>query len=181
MILSKQLLGMFLVAIFLGTVSAGSAGESAQARIARALSAGPSSVASGATVVDVDAHGKATTLRKGTNGFTCFPGHKGVIGDDPACLDAQAMIWNNDWLAHRPRPTYTQPGIMYMFAGAADYSATNPWATKAVKPLREGPHWMIMWPYDPKKTGLSSKASDDGTWIMWADTPYAHLMINQHW
>ncbi len=71
-----------------------------------------------------------------------------------------------------------QPGIMYMLAGGTDWSATDPYATSGT-PIKEPPHWMIMWPFDAKATGLSAEAKDTGTWIMWAGTPYAHLMINQ--
>ena len=38
---------------------------------------------------------------------------------------------------------------------------------------------MILWPYDPGASGLPAKPKKTGTWIMWAGTPYAHLMINQ--
>ena len=34
-------------------------------------------------------------------------------------------------------------------------------------------------PFDPKSTGLSDKPKQTGSWIMWAGTPYAHLMVNQ--
>jgi len=37
-----------------------------------------------------------------------------------------------------------------------------------------------MWPFEPKTTGLPATPSQTGTWIMWAHTPYAHLMINQN-
>jgi hypothetical protein len=40
------------------------------------------------------------------------------------------------------------------------------------------PHWMIMWPFDPKTSGLPKANRSNGTWIMWSGTPYAHLMIN---
>ena len=155
-----------------------SSAESKNAKIARALSAGPSSIQAGATVMDMGANGKVTVLRKGTNGFTCFAGHTGVVGDDPFCADKESMVWAGDWMAHHPKPTNAKPGIIYMLAGGADWSATDPWATKGT-PIHEPPHWMIMWPNDPKTSGLSSKESSIGTWIMWANTPYAHLMINQ--
>ncbi len=155
------------------------ADESAQVKIARAMSAAPAAIATNATIADVDAKGKMTVLRKGTNGFTCFPGHIGVIGDDPICMDAPSMQWANDWTAHKPKPTNTTPGVSYMFAGGKDFSATDPWATKSAHPLTWGPHYMIMWPFSAKTSGLSTAPSNTGTWIMWAGTPYAHLMVNQ--
>jgi len=45
-----------------------------------------------------------------------------------------------------------------------------------LKPLVE----TYMWPFEPKTTGLPTTPAQTGTWIMWADTPYAHLMINQN-
>jgi hypothetical protein len=37
---------------------------------------------------------------------------------------------------------------------------------------------MIMWPFEAG-SGLAGTEKQNGTWIMWAGTPYAHLMINQ--
>jgi hypothetical protein len=36
-----------------------------------------------------------------------------------------------------------------------------------------------MWPVDAKASGLSTTPKNTGTYIMWAGTPWAHLMINQ--
>jgi hypothetical protein len=169
------------IALVLCTVCAmtpARADEPAAAQIARALAAGPAAITASATVVNFDAHGKMVTLRKGNNGWTCIAGHPGVVGEDPICADQQAMIWAGDMMAHKPKPTSTKPGIAYMLAGGHDWSATDPWATKGT-PFAQPPHWMILWPYDPKTSGLSATPSMTGTWIMWAGTPYAHLMINQ--
>ena len=154
------------------------AAESAQAKIKRALSAAPAEIANGAKVVDMDAQGKMTVLREGTNGFTCFAGNPGVVGDDSMCADAAGLQWVNDAMAHKPKPTNSVPGVIYMLAGGTDWSASDPAATSGT-PIKEPPHWMIMWPFDPKTTGLSTDAKDSGTWIMYAGTPWAHLMINQ--
>jgi hypothetical protein len=152
------------------------AAESAQTKIARALSAGPASVTANATVVDMN-KGKATVLRKGTNDFTCIPGHPGVVGDDPMCLDGQSMQWAKDWMSHKPRPTNTKPGIAYMFAGGTDYSMTDPWGKPGPKVYKTPPHWMLLWPVDPKASGLPSTFQTTGTFVMFPGTPYAHLML----
>src|ERR1700733_8192322 len=52
-------------------------------KIALALSAGPSNVANGATVVEPDGHGGRKVLRQGTNGFTCMPGDPSGVGMPP--------------------------------------------------------------------------------------------------
>src|ERR1700730_17450540 len=131
--------------------SATDGGETTQAKIARALSAGPPEVAKSARVVDTDSQGKMTVLREGSNGFTCMPGNPKVIGDPPMCADAASMQWAADFKAHKPRPTNTAPGITYMLAGATQRSDSDPF-DKTSEPISVGPHWMIMWPFDPKTT-----------------------------
>jgi hypothetical protein len=44
-------------------------------------------------------------------------------------------------------------------------------------PIEVDPHWMIMWPFDPKTTGLPSAHKATGAYIMWAGSPYAHLHL----
>ncbi len=165
-------------ALLAGAITVHAATESKQANIARGKTAGPASITGAATFIDVsDATGKVTVLQKGSNRFTCFVGHAGVVGDDPFCADAAGMQWVGSWMAHKPRPANTQPGIIYMLAGGTDWSASNPWATKG-KPIHEPPHWMVMWPVSAA-SGLGTTPKNSGTWIMWAGTPYAHLMVNQ--
>jgi len=169
----------FLFAVVLLQGSLALAGETKQDKIRRAQSAAPPAVARAAKVVDMDDQGKTTVLREGTNGFTCFPGHPGVVGDVAMCADAPSMQWVTDFMAHKPRPTNAQPGVIFMLAGGTDWSATDPYATTGT-PIKEPPHWMIMWPFDPKSSGLPTTPKQTGTWIMYAGTPWAHLMINQH-
>ena len=152
--------------------------ETKQDKIKRALSAAPPEIAKDAKVVDFGDQGNMMVLRDSTNGFTCFPGTPGVVGDVAMCADGPSMQWLNDITSHKPKPTNPEPGVIYMLAGGTDWSATDPNA-KSGTPIREPPHWMIMWPFDPKTSGLPTTAKQTGTWIMWANTPWAHLMINQ--
>lgn len=154
------------------------AADTKAAKIARALSAAPANIAAGAKVVDRDADGKEVTLREGNNGFTCFVGQSGLPGGQPFCGNAAALQWENDHDAHKPKPTNTEPGIEYMMAGGTDWSASDAYITSGT-PIKEPPHWMIMWPFDPAITGLPTRPKQTGTWIMWAGTPWSHLMINQ--
>ncbi len=164
-------------ALVAAAAAAPAATETKAQKIARALSAGPPSVTVHATVADMDDKGKMTTLRMGTNGWTCVPGHVGVVGDDPLCADAPSMQWGADWMAHKKKPTNTKPGIIYMYAGGTDWSASDPFATKGTV-LKEPPHYMIMWAFDGKTSGLPTTPRTTGSWIMYAGTPYAHLMVN---
>ncbi|HEY4762026.1 MAG TPA: hypothetical protein VIH75_00030 [Candidatus Sulfotelmatobacter sp.] len=156
--------------------SAVDAGETAQAKIARAMSAGPANVANGARIVDDDARGQMVVLREGNNGFTCMPGNPKVVADPPMCVDAPALQWYADAKAHKPKPTNTVPGITYMLAGATQHSDSDPHDATSM-PIEIGPHWMIMWPFDPKATGLPTAHKPTGAYIMWAGSSYAHLHV----
>ena len=156
--------------------SATNASGTTQAKIARALLAGPPEVAKSARVVDTDVQGKLVVLREGGNGFTCMPGNPKVVGDPPMCTDAASMQWAADFKAHKPKPTNTVPGITYMLAGATQRSDTDPFDTTSPA-IQIGPHWMIMWPFDPKATGLPVRHREKGAYIMWAGSPYAHLHV----
>ena len=152
------------------------ASDTTQAKIARAMSAGPNEIASSARIVDTDAQGNSVVLREGNNGFTCMPGNPRVIGDPPMCEDAASMQWGADFRAHKPKPTNTVPGITYMLAGATQRSDSDPYDTTS-PPITVPPHWMIMWPFDPKTTGLPTTHKATGAYIMWAGSPYAHLHV----
>jgi hypothetical protein len=152
------------------------AGESTQEKIARAMSAGPDNVSTSAQIIDTDAQGKMVVLREGNNGFTCMPGNLKVVGEPPMCVDAASMQWFADAKAHKPKPTNTSPGITYMLAGASQRSDSDPNDTTSM-PIDVGPHWMIMWPFDPKTTGLPTTHKPTGAYIMWAGSPYAHVHI----
>src|SRR5260370_17668834 len=44
--------------------------------------------------------------------------------------------------------------------------------------VKEPPHWMVMWPVDAS-SGIPTNPVPNGTYIMFAGTPYAHLMLYQ--
>jgi hypothetical protein len=167
---------LFAIVVLEGSLT--HAGETKEDKIKRALSAAPAAVAKAAKVMDIEENGKMIVLREGTNGFTCFPGHPGVVADVAICADQPSIEWISDFMAHKAKPTNTEPGVAYMLAGGTDWSATDPFATSGA-PIQEPPHWMLMWPLDPKTSGLPTTPKQTGTWIMYAGTPWAHLMINQ--
>jgi hypothetical protein len=156
--------------------SGGGAGELAEVQMARAIAAGPRHVTDSAGIVGVDAQGKKTVLREGTSGFICWPGNPNIPGRPAACANEAARQWSADRAAHKPKPTNTEPGIVYVLAGATEPNASNP-SGGASPSITIGPHWMIMWPFDPEKTGLSATPKDAGAYIVAAGTPYAHLRI----
>jgi hypothetical protein len=147
--------------------------------IRSAVSAAPSDIAAHAAVIAPDASGKMAEIRAGTNGWTCMADEPDTPGLDPMCLDGQSMKWVQSLMSHASKPANTAPGIIYMLQGGSDISATDPYATKTEHFVESPPHYMIMWPYEAKATGFATTPKKTGTWIMWAGTPYAHLMINQ--
>jgi hypothetical protein len=152
------------------------ASETTEAKIARAMSAGPAEIAQSAKIVDQDAQGHTLVLREGSNDFTCMPGDPNVIGKPPMCADGPSMQWFADFAAHKAKPTNTVPGITYMLAGATQRSDSDPY-DHASPAITVPPHWMIMWPFDAKATGLPTTHRDTGAYIMWSGTPYAHMHI----
>jgi hypothetical protein len=145
-------------------------------KIARAMSAGPDDIARSARLIDTDAEGNTVVLREGSNGFTCMPGNPKVIGEPPMCVDVASLQWFADAKTHKPKPTNPVPGITYMLAGATQRSDSDP-DDKTSPAITVGPHWMIMWPFDRKTTGLPTTHKPTGAYIMWAGSPYAHLHV----
>jgi hypothetical protein len=151
--------------------------------IANAMKAAPKGVADNAMIVAPDAKGGMRTLRKGTNGFTCMPDNPATPGPDPMCWDKSAGEWIDAYLGHKTPPVKT--GFMYMLAGGTDASNTDPYAVKPTGSnhwVKTGPHVMIVGAdasfYDgyPKSADPDTKAP----YVMWAGTPYQHLMAPVH-
>jgi hypothetical protein len=149
------------------------------ALIHSAMSAAPASVAKDATVVVAGKDGMRT-LKKGSNGFTCMPDTPETPGPDPMCLDANAMAWGEAYFGHKPPPE-GKVGLIYMLAGGTDASNTDPYAkgpTATNNWIKTGPHVMVVgapsllasYPKNPKPDTSSP-------YVMWAGTPYEHLMI----
>ena len=144
-------------------------------KIARAMSAGLPEIARLAKIIGKDGKGHTVVLQEVSNGFTCMPGNPNVIGDPPMCAE-RSIEWAAGFAAHKPKPTNTVPGITYMLAGATQRSDSDPFDRTSL-PIPIGPHWMIMWPFDPKTTGLPTTHRKTGAYIMWGGTPWAHVHI----
>ena len=148
--------------------------------IASARTAAPPNVAKGATIVAMEADGKMRTLFNGTNGFTCMPDNPATPGPDPMCMDKNALEWAMAWVGHKVPPA-GQVGFMYMLAGGTDASNTDPYASKPEAGnhwINTGPHVMIVGA-DTGYYDLYPKSVDPDTtqpYVMWAGTPYVHLM-----
>jgi hypothetical protein len=178
--LASYALGALALAATLPTLAASPPAaaptDTVEAKIARALSAGPANIAKDATVAEMGPHGAMTVLRKGSNDWTCVPGAPNGVGMPPMCEDSVAVQWNRDREEGKPAPTTKVPGIEYMLAGATQRSDSDPF-DKTDPPIRIGPHWMILWPFDPKTSGLPTAHKASGAYIMYAGTPWAHVHV----
>ena len=148
--------------------------------IASAMSAAPNAIAKGAAIMTVAADGKMTTLREGTNGWTCMPDSPATPGPDPMCMDANAANWAAAWIGHKTPPSGA-PGLMYMLEGGTDASNSDPYATAPTAGgdwVKTGPHLMIVGSPEMLKGYPSGGTPDTSApYVMWAGTPYAHLMV----
>jgi hypothetical protein len=150
------------------------------ALIRSAMSAAPVSVSRGATIVAVNPDGTMRTLRKGTNGITCMPDNPTTPGPDPMCMDANAMKWATAWMSHRTPPADTV-GLMYMLSGGTDASNTDPYGKKPTAGnhwVSTGPHIMVVGSQSLLRSYPANATPDTSKpYVMWAGTPYAHLMV----
>ena len=144
--------------------------------IANALSAAPPSVAAAARVMLMD----GTVLRAGTNGWTCFPDDPDVPNNSPMCLDAAWLAFFDAYMK-RTMPQFAGVGIAYMLQSDMPVSNTDPFATGPTADnqwLEHGvPHIMAIVSDSRLLASLPTDPHDGGPWVMWKDTPYAHIMI----
>ena len=125
------------------------------------------------------ADGKMTTLREGANGWLCMPDNPITPGRDPMCADKVAQDWLNAYMAKKS-VEIKQIGIVYMLLGGTDASNTDPYATKPTSGnqwVKTPSHVMVL-PPDPKMLESYPSEPSVGTpYVMWRNTPYAHLMV----
>ena len=151
-------------------------------KIADAMKAAPASISAAATIMDWPAteSGQMTTLRAGTNGWTCLPDFPATPGDDPMCVDDVWMGFLKSMTSKTP-PQITREGIGYMIApGGAYGSNKDPFAEKQTTDNDWGwdpPHVMLLVPDAKALQGLPTTRQSGGPWVMWSGTGYAHVMV----
>ena len=149
--------------------------------IANATSAAPEAVAKDATVAALDENGQLRTVREGTGSFTCLPDMPHTPGNDPMCMDPNAMEWLQAYVAKK-EPPKGKVGFGYMLQGGSDASNADPFATAPPGGhdwIDTGPHVMVFgatammagYPEQPENPDPKKP------YVMWPGTPYEHLMI----
>ncbi len=141
-----------------------------------ALSAGTAEMAAQAKVMDWEGN----VLREGSGAYTCLPTPP-IFADGraPMCMDGQWMAWADAW-NNRGDVNTDGIGISYMLSGDEGGSNTDPFASEPTADnewVVSGAHLMIIVPDSADLAALSTDAKNGGPYVMWRDTPYAHVMI----
>ena len=160
---------------------AGQGDADTAAKIEDAMSAAPSTVSANATILDnaMDDAGKFIVLREGSNDWYCQPDALGTPGPDPWCFDQTWLDWAYAFVAGE-EPNTTVVGLAYMLQGGSDASNTDPSATEPAAGeewIASPPHVMLLLPEDLVQSGFTPDHQAGGPWIMWAGTPYEHIMM----
>ena len=164
-----------LTLISLLSVHVGVIAESSETKIHRAMAAAPQSISLKATIVDSD----GAMLKKGSNGWTCMPDT--MPGDKaPMCNDA---LWMKMMSAVGTKADFEAKGIgiSYMLKGDIGSGVSNSTPYHADHKMAHdytetGPHLMIIVPKAMLK-GITRDPKTGGPYVMWGDTPYAHIMV----
>lgn len=181
--MSRKLLVGALAATMLAALSPTvSFAQSKAAKIASALSAAPASIAAHATVMDLPGKdGKSAMLREGSNGWTCMPSHPKTkyIQNDAMCVDQTWMSFVGAMMSNKP-PAVKQVGYSYMLS-ANDWESNTDMTSMAPTADNQwhhvGSHVMIVYPDAKLLEGIPTRPSTNGAYVMWAGSPYAHVMF----
>lgn len=150
--------------------------ENDKQMIKQAESAAPESISKEATILGRD----RSVLREGTNGWTCMPN---TMPNDnaPMCNDA---VWMKMMQAMGEGADFStdEIGVSYMLkgdgkgGGVSNSDPGHPNAKEADDYVETGPHLMIILPKHMLE-GITDDPDEGGPWVMWKDTPYAHIMV----
>lgn len=167
------LLGLAVLAVPAG-VAAQQHGQNP--KLHSAMMAAPMSVSKDATIKDWD----GTVLKQGTSAWVCYPDMPDTPGNDPMCLDGPWQEWLDAYINKKPL-RIDKMGLGYMLTGDNPASNTDPYATGPTADnewMAEGvPHLMIIVPDSAMLRGLPTDPKSGGPWVMWRNTPYAHIMV----
>jgi len=170
-IIQKTVLAMAVLAAGTGISYAGDIDK----QIARARAAAPTAVSADATIM---VNGKVVV--EGSNGWTCMPDT--MPGDGAAmCNDA---LWGEMMNAVGTKAAFKASGIgiSYMLlgeppgSGVSNSTPYHPDRLNADDYVETGPHLMVIVPKELLE-GITTDPTTGGPYVMWKDTPYAHIMI----
>ncbi|HZJ09157.1 MAG TPA: hypothetical protein VFD39_05640, partial [Trueperaceae bacterium] len=160
------------------------AGRTDAEAIADAMSAAPTAISEDATILEwpSEPDGDFRVLREGTNGWSCIASTtfaREPFLPNPSCDDAVWLEFEHAYIEGRD-PLIEGIGIAYMLSGDAGTSNTDPFATGPTDDNEwhvSGPHLMILVPDPAMLEGVSTDPHNGGPYVMFAGTPYAHIMV----
>jgi hypothetical protein len=150
-------------------------------KISNARSAAPATISAKATILDWPTKEGAApeVLQAGTNGWSCLPDMPESDGNDPMCIDDPWLKWV-DALLTKKAPVIGRVGLGYMIApGGAWASNSDPYGMTETTTNQwsfHNPHLMIVVPDVKSLAGISTDPNNGGPYVMFAGTPYAHIM-----
>lgn len=136
----------------------------------------PADVLNNATLLHIAENGEVHSVKEGSNGWTCM-----YPGGDPMCVDGEAAKWAQAYIAQETPPETL--GFAYMLLGDEGASNIDPYAEGETADnawVQTGPHVMIVGSgAGPLLQSYPTEVPEGAKqpWVMWPDTPYAHLMI----
>ena len=142
------------------------------ALIDQARSAAPAMISANASIMI-----NGEIVVEGSNGWVCMP--ETMPGDNsPNCSD---KVWMEMFKAVGDKGDFSPSavGVSYMLAGDQGTSNSDPYhptPKSADDFIKEGPHVMVIVPR-AMLTGLTDDPDSGEPYVMWGDTPYAHIMI----
>lgn len=158
------------------------ASDSDADKIAEASRSAPRELVANATFLDwpEEPGGDFRVLREGTNGWKCLPDFPGDSNFSPECFDDAWLVFLKAYLEGRP-PALERIGLSYMLNTRWAVSNTDRTAT-APTPDNQwhegGSHLMLAVPDPALLEGFPTEPTPTGgAYVMFAGTPYAHLMI----
>jgi len=160
----------FVFLISASTVNAQPTEMNDQEVITSLSGAAPQTIIENATIVKMSADGKLTTIREGTNGWTCMNAR-----GDAMCADKAGMEWGKAWMNKTSTPQ--KLGFIYMLRGDHGTSNTDPYADKETSEnnwVKTGPHVMIVGAEAKSMTQAyprDAKPAPTKPYVMWPGTP----------
>jgi hypothetical protein len=183
---------IMLSSVFLASAVAAATVPPPEVQIAAAVLAAPADLRDGAAVLGYNPQGELVKLREGKNELICLASDPGKTPFSVACyhrdlepymargreLAAQKLTGKerNDirWkeVSEGKLSLPREPHTLYVLTGTGFDASSGKVQDSYLR-------WVIYLPFaTPESTGLSTKPSEGGPWLMYPGTAGAHIMIN---
>jgi hypothetical protein len=173
--MERKTLYLAVVASIVACAFTAQAKDNNKQLIKDALSAAPPTLRDKVGVMDW----QHTMLHKGSSTYICMPTPPQLKGSAPMCMDDTWMEWADAWANKKPFQAKAL-GISYMLAGDEGASNIDPYAQGPTADndwIVEGPHLMLLVPDKALLDALPTDPQNGGPYVMWKNTPYAHIMV----